>query len=159
MATAVQSNMAAARAIPGSRWFRVACWMHVLVALGHMLGNFGPGRQVPTPEEAQVLESMVQLTMRFPGPRHTLMDFATGWSVSMGLLYLGFGAVNLTLEHALRKEGRAVPASVSVVNVLVSLAGLIVAALYFSPPPLPFLAAAVICFGIAWSRSCQPAPK
>ncbi|WP_375771795.1 hypothetical protein NR798_13170 [Archangium gephyra] len=132
--------------------------MHVLVALGHTLGNFGPGRQVPTPEESQVYDAMAQLTMRFPGPRHTLMDFATGWSVSMGLLYLGFGAVNLTLEHALRKEGRGVPAPVSFVNALVSLGGLIVAALYFSPPPLPFLAAAVICFGVASARSRKAAP-
>jgi hypothetical protein len=145
--------------IPGARWFRVASWMHVMVALGHLIGNFGPGRQVPTPEESTVYEAMAQLTMRFPGPRHTLMDFATGWSVSMGLLYLGFGAVNLTLEHVLRKEGRGVPAAVSAVNVLVSLAGLIVAALYFSPPPLPFLAAAVSCFGVAWARSRQATPR
>ena len=145
--------METAVSIPGARWFRVASWMHVMVALGHMIGNFGPGRQVPTPEESQVYESMAQLTMRYPGPRHTLMDFATGWSVSMGLLYLGFGAVNLTLDHALHKEGRGVPAAVSIGNVLVSLSGLIVAALYFSPPPLPFLAAAVICFGVAAARS------
>lgn len=69
----------------------------------------------------------------------------------MGLLYLGFGAVNLVLEHALR--------AVSIVNEVASLAGLVVAALYFSPSPLPFLVAAVICFGIAWMRSGQPAPK
>ena len=43
------------------------------------------------------------------------------------------------------------------VNVGVTLAGLIVAALYFSPPPLPFLAASVVCFGIAWTRSRQAA--
>jgi hypothetical protein len=159
MDTAVQSNTTAAGAIPGSRWFRGASWMHILVAIGHLMGNHGPGRQVPTPEESRVFEQMSQLVMRFPGPQHTLMDFATGWSVSMGLLYLGFGAVNLTLEHVLRKEGRAVPAAVSAVNVLVSLAGLIVAALYFSPPPLPFLAASVICFGVAWARSRQAAPK
>lgn len=140
--------------VPGSRWFRVAAWMFIVTSFGHVMGNHGPLKAAPNADQTRVVASMKELMMPVPGgaPR-TLLDFFLGDSLTMGLLLLGFGAVNLLFERALRQHGESVPTSLLAVNTSITVGCLVIAGLYFPPQPLPGLIVALVCFVTALVRS------
>jgi hypothetical protein len=147
-------NDPAAPRVPGSRWFRLAAWMSILTAIGHTVGNHGPQRPPPPPEQARVLDAMGALVVRMPGnTHHTLLDFFVGDSLSLGLFVLAFGLTNLLFERALRRRGEAVPEAVLAVNFAVTAVSMIIAVRCFPIQPLIGLGVALVGYAMAWLRS------
>jgi hypothetical protein len=139
--------------VPGSRWFRVASWMLVMIAFGHTVGNhIAPPAM--TPEKAQVVASMARVIDPVSGGQHrTVLDSFTGDSFCVGLAMLGFGLVNLLFERALRRRGEGVPVSVLAANIVVVLVNIGIALRFFPLAPLPFLVVALAGFAVALVRT------
>jgi len=139
--------------VPGSRWFRVASWMLVMIAFGHTVGNhIAPPAM--TPEKAQLVASMATVIDPVSGGQHrTVLDSFTGDSFCVGLATLGFGLVNLLFERALRRRGEVVPVSVLAASVAVVLVNIGIALRFFPLAPLPFLVVALTGFAVALVRT------
>jgi hypothetical protein len=139
--------------VPGSRWFRVASGMLVMIAVGHTVGNHIAAPAM-TPEKAQLVASMATVIDPVSGGQHrTVLDSFTGDSLCVGLAMLGLGLINLLFEHTLRRRGEVVPVSVLVANIVVVLVNIGVALRFFPLAPLPFLIVALAGFGVALVRT------
>jgi hypothetical protein len=139
--------------VPGSRWFRVASWMLVMIAFGHTVGNH-VAPPAMTPDKARLVASMAQVIDPVSGGQHrTVLDSFTGDSLCVGLATLGFGLVNLLFERALRRRGEVVPVSVLAANIMVVLVNIGIALRFFPLAPLPFLVVALAGFAVALART------
>ena len=139
--------------VRGSRWFRLASWMLVMIAFGHTVGNhIAPPAM--TPERAQLAASMATVIDPVSGGQHrTVLDSFVGESLCVGLATFGFGLVNLLFERALRRRGEVVPVSVLAANIVVVLVNIAIALRFFPLAPLPFLIVALTGFAVALVRT------
>jgi hypothetical protein len=137
-------------AAPGSRWFRVACWLWIATGIGHTVGNHTSLGPRPTAEELALRAAMqeVRLSVAAPLQRSVWQGFV-GDSLSLGLMLVGFGAVQLICERALRRRGIALPRALLVANLAVALTSLAITARCFPLQPLVGLLVMIVAYGVA----------
>ncbi len=136
------------------RFSRVGSWSLVLVGAGHLLTDqLAP----PSPQQEEMIRRMREVAVALPGPHRTLWAYHHGFSLMMGLLLMGFGAVTLAIARAeVASADRLAP--VFGISALVCLAALALSATHFFVIPVLFTAVASASFALAWrqSRAARP---
>ena len=134
----------------------IGSWSFVFLGIGHL----GTQLFLPkTPEQEKMIQVMKDFVISMPGPDSTLFLFHEGFSLMMGLLLIGYGAANvLSFEtghfDSLRNK------YISMLNVLVSFAAVVISVIYFFIVPIVFtaisLTAFVLVLGLALRSNAVP---
>jgi hypothetical protein len=131
------------------RLSRIGSWSLILVGAGHLLTD------LLAPADASQEEGvrrMKEVIVALPGSHRTLWDYHHGFSLTMGLLLIGYGAVTLAMERI--EAGNASKlAPVLGISSLVCLAALGLSATHFFAVPVLFTAVASASFALGWRRS------
>ena len=119
--------------------YKAGCWSFILVGIGHIVTS----RLIPsTPERDKMVEEMKNFSISLSGSESNLYLFHEGFSLMMGVLLIGFGALNLSfLEASATPRKRVV-----LVAVIVSLISLVISINYFFIVPVLLLLIASFCF-------------
>ncbi len=119
--------------------YRAGCWSFILVGIGHLVTS----RLIPnTPERDKMVEEMKNFSISLSGSESNLYLFHEGFSLMMGVLLIGFGALNLSfLEASTTPRKRVV-----LVAVMVSFISLLISINYFFIVPVLLLLIASFCF-------------
>lgn len=131
------------------RLARVGSWSLILVGAGHLLTDLltpmAPGQQ-------EIVRRMKEVAVALPGSQRSLWDYHHGFSLMMGLLLIGYGAVTLAMARAeAGSEDRLAP--VLGISFLVCLAALALSAVHFFAIPVLFTSVACASFALGWKRS------
>jgi len=119
--------------------YRAGCWSFILVGTGHLVTSM----LIPsTPERDKMVEEMKNFSISLSGSESNLYLFHEGFSLMMGVLLIGFGALNLSfLEATTTPRTRVV-----LVAVMVSFISLFISINYFFIVPVLLLLIASFCF-------------
>ncbi len=119
--------------------YKTGCWSFMLVGTGHIVTSM----LIPsTPERDEIIEEMRRFSISLSGSESNLYLFHEGFSLMMGVLFIAFGALNLSfLEASIIPRKRIV-----LVSLIVSLISLAVSIKYFFIVPVLFLLIACCCF-------------
>jgi hypothetical protein len=128
------------------RLSRIGSWSLVLVGAGHLVTDLAAPA---TAQREEVVRLLSGVLVSMPGSHRSLWAYHHGFSLMMGLLLVGFGAV--TLAVARLEADRLAP--VLAISALVCLTSLALAATHFFAVPVLFTAVAFASFGLAWLRS------
>jgi lysylphosphatidylglycerol synthetase-like protein (DUF2156 family) len=131
------------------RLSRIGSWSLVIVGTGHLLTDL---LTPTTPRQEEAIRLMRDVVVAMPGSHHTLWDYHHGFSLMMGLLLVGYGAVTLAVARGeTGREERLAP--VLAISSLVCLAALALSVAHFFAIPVLFTAVACASFALAWKQS------
>lgn len=126
--------------------FGAAAFM--IVGAGHLLTHaLAPS----TPERQAIVQAMKGYAVRLPGRAGTLFEYHEGFSLTMGVLLIAFGALSLIVL----RQSAARPAELRGTLLLQTVVAGICAALsarYFFAVPLFLTTLAALAFGLAALR-------
>jgi hypothetical protein len=134
------------------RAYKLGAWLFVGIFIGHTIAQLHTDFGESTPEQVKVFTAM-GVTLGMEGSRHTLLDFARGNSYGMGVMYLVVGTLLLSVARTFDARSEPYPRVFSAVGFLASLSSLLIALRFHPLPPIVFMSAAAVAFGLAYSRT------
>lgn len=111
--------------------YKIASWTLVLGGILHTLSDL---LSPSTPERKEIILQMNQLTGEILGTSFSMFDFFQGFSLMMGLLLFGYGAINILILQNLQKE--VVPINIVALNVLITFICVVLSYKYFFVLPI-----------------------
>jgi hypothetical protein len=123
---------------------KIASWSLLLVGIGHTT------TYLTTPNTAaqdEIVRQMETFTFELLGTDANIFYFYEGFSLMMGLLLFGYGALNLFMLTN-NKEG-SLHNKVLILNFIISLTSVILSVKYFFIVPVVFTSIALFGFSIA----------
>lgn len=119
--------------------FKIASWTLLLGGILHTVSDL---LSPETPERNAIISQMKELTGIALGTEFNMYSFFQGFSLTMGLLLFGFGALNILILK--NNQGAHLPSNILVLNIIVSLIALTISLNYFFIIPIiltgiPFL--------------------
>jgi len=115
----------------------------MLLGIGHLATYF----LLPTtPEQEHMMHNMKNFVINMPGPDSNLLLFHEGFSLMMGMLLIGYGAINVFL---IAEQNFYVPQSkhIPTLNLFVSLAAVVLSVVYFFIVPVVLTTISLLAFG------------
>lgn len=122
-------------------YFKIGAVAYMLLGVMHLISQSSKDGL-----RENVLQSFVVMraaTFDFMG-QHDLMQFYTGFSITMGFMLFAFGLQAFAIKQPAK--------SVAVANMLVSLVAAVLSVVYFHPLAWLFLFFAALCFAISLSN-------
>lgn len=123
---------------------KMASWSLLLVGMGHTITYLTAPN---TAEQDEIVRKMETFTFQMLGTKANIFSFYQGFSLMMGLLLVGYGALNLLMLNN-NKEGH-LPPNILSLNFIISLASVILSVKYFFIVPVVFTSIALFGFSIA----------
>jgi hypothetical protein len=124
----------------------------VALGVGHLL-TFVASSAQPDAATRAALAGLEDVAVALPGPRHTLGDLFTGYSLMMALLLAAVGSLLLLMaRHATQAPQLLVAALM--VSLIVAAIGLVLSGLFLPLPPLVGLTVVLVAgvAGLLFSR-------
>ncbi len=106
--------------------YKIASWTLLLGGILHSLADL---LSPETPAKNEIILQMKAFTGQVLGTQFNLWFFHQGFSLMMGLLLVGYGALNLLILK--NNQQAALPSNVLILNIVVSLLSVIIAIKYF----------------------------
>jgi len=119
--------------------YKIASWTLLLGGILHTLSDL---LTPETPERTEIIRQMEVLPVQVLGTESNIFSFFQGFSLMMGLLLIGYGAINLFILKNNRQA--ALPSNILLLNSAICLVGVLVSVKYFFIIPIlltgiPFL--------------------
>jgi len=131
-----------------SLFFTIASCLFIFMGLGHTAGFI-----LSTSKDQGMMGAATWQAMEQYHPmemsQHSLRDFYFGDSYFVGLGCIALGLWGFALARYFKKQALQVPRSFSVLGVIFSVVGLIIAITYFPAPPIVILSLISLCFVMA----------
>ena len=124
--------------------FLIASWALLIGGIFHSLSDL---LSPATDERIEVMNQMKVLTSEVLGSEFNMLSFFQGFSLMMGLLTFGYGALNVLIIKSFRDNG--VPHSILVFNTIITLMCVILSIKYFFIIPIILTAIPFIGFSIS----------
>ena len=121
----------------------IGSWSFMLLGIGHLATYF----LLPiTPEQEHMMHKMKNFAISMPGPDSNLLLFHEGFSLMMGMLLIGYGAINVFL---MAEQSFDLPKSkfIPPLNLFVSLVAVVLSIAYFFIVPVVFTTISFFAFG------------
>jgi hypothetical protein len=130
------------------RWFQAACCPLIVLALLHSLSFL----TAPPPPADETEAKLQDLTRNYKkdmmGVQRSLGDLVVGFLISFSVLPLTMAPAALLVTRGDRRIARRFPA----IYFIELLAMTIVSIVWWFHAPTAFLAAATLCYGVAWMK-------
>ncbi len=123
---------------------KIASWSLLLIGIGHTITYL---TSTNTVEQDEIVRQMEMFTFQLLGAEANVFSFYQGFSLMMGLLLFGYGALNLLILNT-NKDDR-LPVTILILNVFISLVSVILSVNYFFIVPVVFTSIALFGFSIA----------
>lgn len=119
--------------------YKIASWTLLLGGLIHTISDL---LAPETPEKNEIIGQMKAYTGQVLGTEFNLFGFFQGFSFTMGLLFVGYGALNLLILK--NNQQVQLPSNILLLNIVVTLISVIISIKYFFLIPtllvgIPFL--------------------
>ena len=106
--------------------YKIASWTLLLGGILHTVSDL---LSPETPEKNEIILQMKAFTGQVLGTEFNLFGFFQGFSFMMGLLLIGYGALNLLI---LKNNQQAyLPSNILILNIIISLVSVIISIKYF----------------------------
>lgn len=125
--------------------FKIASWMLLLGGILHSLSDL---LSPETPERNEIILQMKAITSQVFGTKFSMFSFFQGFSLMMGLLLFGYGALNLLI---LKNNQQAdIPSNILILNIIITLVCVMLSVKYFFIVPIAITSIAFVGFLIAF---------
>jgi|GEM_PF-1686617 len=134
-----------------SKSFAIASWSLLFGGIFHSLSDLlSPN----TPEKIKIMAEMKALTSQVLGSEFNMFSFFQGFSLMMGLLIFGYGALNVMfLKHNSQKN---LPWNILVLNTIITLVCVIISIQYFFFIPIILTGIPFVGFFISLITNALP---
>ena len=106
--------------------YKIASWALVLGGLVHSIADLTSPK---TAEQIEFMNQMKKFTGQVLGTEFNMFSFFQGFSLTMGLLLIGYGALNVLILKNNQKED--LPTNILTLNILVTLVSVMLSIKYF----------------------------
>lgn len=125
--------------------YKIASWTLLVGGLLHSLGDlFSP----KTPEQNDLILQMKDITGQIFGTEFNVFSFFQGFSFMMGILLIGYGALNLLILK--NNQQLHLPSNILILNIIITLVGVIISIKYFFLIPILITGIPFLCFLISF---------
>ncbi len=125
--------------------YKVASWTLLLGGLLHTLSDlFAPD----TPERGEIILKMKELTGQALGTEFNMFLFFQGFSLMMGLLLMGYGALNILILK--NNQQTHPPSNILILNLIIALVSTILCFKYFFIVPTLITGITLLGFTISY---------
>jgi len=124
--------------------FKAGAITIVVLGVLHLIGQ--ASSKLADPQGLALLEAMENYKIKMLG-EHSVLKFFKGFSTTMGVLIIAFGAQNLLLATAIVKSKRNIASTI-----LITAISFVLAVTYFHALAYGMLLLAFICFIVAFFR-------
>ena len=108
------------------RSFKIASWALLIGGMIHTIADlFSPS----TPQKEEILNQMKAFNGQVLGTTFDLASFFQGFSLMMGLLLIGYGAINVLLLK--NNQGSALPTNILILNIIITFVTVLISIKYF----------------------------
>ncbi|AWV97091.1 LIC_13387 family protein [Arcticibacterium luteifluviistationis] len=123
---------------------KIASWSLILGGIGHTTAALSNPK---TAELNELLSTMKAFTTHLLGSEVNMFSFHQGFSLMMGLLLFGYGALNLLI---LKNNVQAqMPSNILILNIIISLVSVVLSVKYFFLIPIVLTGMAFLGFSIS----------
>jgi len=131
--------------------YKIASWALVLGGVLHSLSDL---LSPDTPERNEIMLQMKEITSQIFGTEFNMLSFFQGFSLMMGLLLFGYGALNLLI---LKNNQQAdIPSNILILNIIVTLVTVMLSVKYFFIVPIVLTSIAFVGFSISFIAKINP---
>lgn len=124
--------------------FKIASWTLIVGGIIHTVSDLA----TPKTAEMNVLAlQMREFTAEIMDSEINMLSFHQGFSLMMGLLLFGYGALNLLIQKNNQKA--QLPSNILVLNIIISLIGVALSINYFFIVPILLTGIPLIGFSIS----------
>jgi len=125
--------------------FKIASLALLLGGIFHSLSDL---LSPETPERNKIILQMKAITNQIFGTEFNMFSFFQGFSLMMGLLLFGYGALNLLI---LKNNQQAdIPSNILILNIIITLVSVILSVKYFFIVPIAITSIAFLGFLISF---------